>query len=102
MGTHSDDFEFLQWAMKNDKLKWAISMRAAEFLLARAGARGLTNVVSHINGYDLLATDLYELVRLSEPEAWSEYCAKEEDYWETKSRLDDAMGKEVLNQPPCL
>lgn len=93
MGTHSDDLEFIQWAMKKDLFKWAISERTAEFLMARAGARGLTNVVSHINGYDLLATDLYELLRLSEPEAWTAYCAYVEEGEENQARLDNARGK---------
>jgi hypothetical protein len=90
MGTHSDDFEFAAWALKQGKFKWNTSKRTAEFLLAQPWRGGL---VAHSNGYDLLAVDLYELLRLSEPEAWSTYCAMEEDYWETKSRLDDARGK---------
>ena len=93
MGTQSDDYDFIKWAMERDLFKWAISMRTAEFLIARSGARGLSNVVSHINGYDLLGTDLYELLRLSEPDAWSAYCAWVEIGEENQARLDNARGK---------
>lgn len=75
MGTHSDDFEFIQWAMRQKQFRWNTSNNAARFLMARTGAAGLTNVVANINGYDLLGTDIYELLRLAEPEAWIAYCA---------------------------
>lgn len=93
MGTHSDDFEFVQWAMRQKQFRWNTSNNAARFLMERSGARGLSNVVSCVNGHDLLATDIYELLRLSEPEAWSAYCAYVEDYEETQARIDNARGK---------
>lgn len=93
MGTHSDDFEFIQWAMREKQFRWNTSNNAARFLMARAGARGLTNVVSHINGYDLLATDIYELLRLSEPDVWGAYCSMVEEGEENQARLDNARGK---------
>lgn len=93
MGTHSDDYEFVEWALREKQFRWNTSNNAARFLMARAGAGGLTNVVSHINGYDLLATDLYELLRLSEPEAWTAYCSMVEEGEENQARLDNARGK---------
>lgn len=93
MGTHSDDFGFAKWALHNGRFKYVTPKLVAEFLVARTDARGLTNVVAHINGRDLLATDIYELLRQADPDAWHDYCAHLEEGDEWQSRLDNAKGK---------
>lgn len=90
--TLGDGFEFAQWLLRNKKGSQT-TRNIAAFLVARQGARGLSTVISHINGYDLLDHDLYSIIRQAEPTELSAFYAEEEAREEMQARLDNARGK---------
>lgn len=90
--TLGDGFDFAQWLIRNKKGS-STSRNIAAFLVARQGTRGLSTVISHINGYDLLDHDLYSILRQAEALELSNFYAEEEIREENQARLDNARGK---------
>lgn len=95
MGAMRDNYGFVLWALHQKQFRNASSIRIGEYLRARteSGEYEYGDCVAHLNGHEVLGTDLYTLLRGSELDAWDSYCSYVEEGEEWQARIDNALGK---------